>query len=108
MKKTEVIQLADENEYTLTTLNVGDLIAIEEEFGDITINTAKTKNVMYWLWLSVKKVHKDMTLDELYELIDTPFLGENGLTKIIESMIRLNGWDKISKNVESLVEKKQV
>ena len=109
MKKTEVIKLADDKEYTMTTLNVGDLIEIEEKFGSITIDISKTKNIMHWLWASLKKQHKDMTIEELYELVDAPFIASNSMGKIFESMSRLNGWDKMStdsKNESSPAEKK--
>jgi len=102
MKKTETIKLSDGKDYTMTTLNVGDLIEIEEKFGSTDIDTSKTKNNIYWLWLSLKKAHKDMKLEDLYELIDANFISKNGLTDIFTVMSRLNGWDKVSKNVESL------
>ena len=106
MKKTEVIQLADGKDYTMTTLNVGDLIEIEEKFGSIVIDTAKTKNIIYWLYLSLKKAHKDMTIEQLYELIDAPFISSNSMAKIFETMSKLNGWATDSKNVVSPAEKK--
>lgn len=106
MKKTEVIKLADGKEYTLTTLNVGDLIELEEKFGSIEVDTNKTKNMIYWIFLSIKKVHKDMTLEALYELIDAPFLIGNGMQGIFETLGRLNGWDKVPKNALSPVVEK--
>ena len=109
MKKTEAIKFADGKEYTLTTLNVGDLIEIEEKFGNIQVDTAHTKNIMYWLWLSIKKANPDMKLEDLYELVDAPFIAGNGMQKVFETMSRLNGWDKVadSKNAPSPAVEKQ-
>ena len=105
--KTEKIRLGDGNEYEVGVLNVGDLIEIEDKFGETQINTAQIKNVNYWLWLSIRKCNKDMGLEKLYELIDAPFIASGGMDSIFKVISKLNGWDKASKNVESPVKEKQ-
>lgn len=108
MKKTEIIKLADGKDYSISTLNVGDLIEIEKKFGSLEINIVKTENMIYWLWLSIKKEQKDLTLEGLYELIDTPFIAEGKMNEIFNALSRVNGWDKLPKNVVSPAEKEQV
>jgi hypothetical protein len=101
----ETIKLADNKEYQLSPFNVGDLIEIEKKYGNIELDSNKIEPVIYYLWLSIKKKHKDITLDKLYELIDMPFMSEGGLNKTFGLLSKLNGWDKL-KNVTSPVEKK--
>ena len=108
MKKTSKITLADGKEYTLTTLNVGDLIEIEKKFGSIEINMGKVENIVYWIWLSIKEEHKQTTLEDLYKLIDMPFIADGGVDKLFVALSSINNLDKVSKNVESPAEEKQV
>lgn len=110
MKKTDVIKLADEKEYTVSTLNVGDLIEIEKKYGSLSVDITKVEAIIYWLWLGIKKAHKELKLEELYELIDAPYISDGGLEKVFKVMSALNGWDKTTDpNVESPagVKKKQ-
>lgn len=107
--ETAKVKLADNSEYTISSLTVGDLIEVEKKFGSLTVDTAKIENIVFWIWLSLKRNHKEMTLEKLYDLIDAPFMSSDGLTKIFEIMTKLNGWDKVGtvKNALSPAEEKQ-
>ena len=94
----EKIKLADGKEYTMKPFNVGDFIEIEKKFGNLTLEQDKIEPIIYWFWLAVKKNNKELTLEKLYELIDAPFIANNGLTDIFETMSKINGWDKLPKN----------
>jgi len=104
----EKIVLADGKEYVIKPFNVGDFIEIEKKFGNLQLNTEKIEPVIFWLWLAVRKVHKDLTLEKLYELIDAPFIANEGIVNVFEKLTKLNAWDKIPKNVVSPAEKEQV
>ena len=102
--KTRTIKLSDNNDYTITSLTVGDLIEVEKKFGSLEINTARLENIVFWLWLSIRRKHKDMTIEKLYDLIDMPFVSEGKLIQVFNVMNELNGWDKVSeKNAPSPV-----
>lgn len=108
MQKTATVKLADGKDYIISTLTVGDLIEVEKKFGSLQIDIAKTENVIFWLWLSIKRHHKDLTLEGLYELIDAPFIAEGKMQGIFDAMSQINGWDKISeKNSPSPAEEKR-
>lgn len=103
--KTGTVVLGDDKEYTMTTLNVKDLIEIQDKFKSISVDSTQLENVVYWIYLSIRKHHKDMTLDQLYELLDAPFIATKGFEKIFEVMSKLNGWDTLPKNAPSPVQK---
>ena len=91
----ETIQLADGKNYQLSAYDVGDLIEIEKKFGTVEMTANKIEPVIFYLWLSLKKEHKDMTLNQLYKLIDMKFMGQGGLNSIFDLLSKLNGWDKL-------------
>ncbi len=105
--KTETIKLADGNDYKLSPLNMGDLIEIEEKLGSIEVNMNNIKSIAFWLWLSLKKENKDLTLENSYKLIDMPFIVDGNMESVIKAILKLNGMDKVSKNVESPVKEKK-
>ena len=104
--KQDIIKLGDGKEYTIGEFNVGDFITIEEKYGNLKIDSSKVGPVIYWLWLAIKKMNKDITLEKLYELIPASFISSNGITIIFDALSKLNGWDNSdSKNSQSPVEK---
>jgi len=98
-QKTKVVKLADGNEYIICPFNVGDFIEIEKKFGNLTLEQGKIEPVIFWFWLAVRKKHKDITLEKLYELIDAPFISDGGINNMFEKLSELNGWTE-SKNVQ--------
>lgn len=98
MNKTDVIKLGDGQEYTISVFNVGDFIQIEKKYGSLSLDSSKIEPIIFWLWLAIKKTHKDITLEGLYELIDSIFISKGGVNTIVEKMSTLNGWEAV-KNV---------
>ena len=105
--KTEKITLGDGKEYTIGEFNVGDFVQIEEKYGSLQLDSKKMGPMMFWFWLAIKKCHKDMTLEKLYELMPASFVNK-GITDIFAVMSKLNGWtSEESKNDQSPVEIKK-
>jgi len=98
MANVEKIKLGDSQEYEISTFNVGDLIDVEKKFGSFQLDATKLESTIYWFWLALKKKHKDITLEKLYDLIDTPFMTKGGLVEVIGALTRVNEWDKLPKN----------
>ena len=98
------VKLADNNEYTISTLNVGDLIAVEKKYGNTVLDTKSMEQMIFWVYLAIKKTNKDMTIEKLYDLIDAPFMTSGGMILLFESLSKVNGWDKLEKNAHSPVE----
>lgn len=90
----EKIVLGDGKEYTLSSFNIGDFVEIEEQFGSVDLDTTKMKTTVYWIFLAIKKKHKELTLEGLYELITAAYISDGGIIKLLGIMSRLNGWDK--------------
>ena len=95
------VRLADNNEYTISTLNVGDLIEVEKKYGSTVLDTKSIEQMIYWVYLAIKKTDKDITIEKLYELIDAPFITQGGMTLLFDSLAKVNGWDRLPKNVHS-------
>lgn len=105
--KTDKIKLGDNREYTISEFDIGDFVAIEDKYGSLQLQTNKIGPITFWLWLAIRKSHKDLTLEKLYKLIPASFITDGGINKIFDSLSRLNGWDtEESKNGVSPVEKK--
>ena len=98
------VKLADNNEYTISTLNVGDLIEVEKKYGSTVLDTKSIEQMIYWVFLAIRKTDKDMTLEKLYTLIDAPFITNGGVVILFETLSKVNGWDKLVKNEHSPVE----
>ena len=103
----EIIQLADDKGYTISTLNMGDLVEIEKKFGSLQVDMNKIENITYWLWLALRKEQPDMKINDLYSLIDAPFIASGKMNAVFESLSKVNGWDKMPKNEPSPAGKKQ-
>ena len=101
------IMLGDNKEYTISTMNVGDLIDIEKKFGTTQLDSGKIEQVMYWIYLGLKKGNKDMTLDNLYTLIDAPFMAGPGMQKLFDALAKVNEWDTVAKNAPGPVAAKK-
>lgn len=99
----KLIKLGDGQDYKIAPFNVGDLISIEKRFGSTTLDSTKLEPMVYWLYLAVKKNNKDMTIEQLYEKLDMPFLNKGGMQKVFEALSELNEWGKDSKNAPSPV-----
>ena len=105
--KTEKIVLGDGKEYTIGEFNVGDFVQIEEKYGSLTLDQTKMGPMLFWFWLAIKKCHKDMTLEQLYELMPASFVTK-GISNVFTVMAKLNGWNaEESKNDQSPVEIKK-
>ena len=98
--KTDIIKL-DDGEYTISEFTVGDFIEIEKKFGNLTLEQDKLEPIMYWLWLAIKRNHKDMILEKLYELVPASFISSGGLANIFDKLSELNDWKTPSKKVVS-------
>ena len=98
------VKLADNNEYTISTLNIGDLIEVEKKYGSTVLDTKSMEQMIFWVFLAIRKTNKDITIDKLYELIDAPFLTGDGITTLFNSLSKVNGWDKLVKNEHSPVD----
>ena len=92
--KTDKVVLGDSKEYTISIFNVGDLIAIEEKYGTMQVSMEKMEPMLFWLYLSLKKEHKELTQEKLYELVDIKFIQDGKLNDIFTKLVKLNGWDK--------------
>ena len=97
----EKIVLGNGREYTIKPFHVGDFIEIEKKFGKLDLEKDKIEPVIFWFWLAVRKVHKELTLEKLYELVDAPFIADGGINKVISKLSKINKWDKAVKNVVS-------
>lgn len=92
MPKTSVIKLADGQDYIIGVFNVGDLIEIEKKYGKMELAPDKIEPIVFWLWLAIRKNHKEMTQEKLYDLIDAPFISNGGLANLFGALSQLNGW----------------
>jgi hypothetical protein len=92
----------DGKEFVLSPLNVGDLIAIEKQFGSLQLDTTKFENIVYYVWLSLKK-KSPMTLEQFYEVVTVPFISKGGLIEIFQKLAKLNGWDTLPNEKASTV-----
>lgn len=93
--KTDKVVLGDTKEYTITIFDVGDLIAIEEKYGTMQVAMDKMEPMLFWLYLSLKKIHKELTQEKLYELVDIKFIQDGRLNDIFTKLVKLNGWDSV-------------
>jgi hypothetical protein len=101
MIKTASVKMGDGNDYVVSSFNVGDFIDLEKKYGSLQLESTKLEPIMYWFWLAIRKNHKDMTIEKLYELVDTEFMANNGIAKMFDTMNSLNGWGTTEKNAVS-------
>lgn len=86
------IVLGDGKEYTVRSYTIGDFIEIEKKYGSLKLEQDKMEPTIFWFWLAIRKAHKDMTLENLYDLIDMKFINNGGLQKITDAMTSVNDW----------------
>ena len=65
------------------------------------MDSGSIEQMIFWVYLALRRKHSDMTVDKLYELIDAPFLAGTGMTSLFNALSRVNGWDKLPKNAVS-------
>lgn len=102
----EKIRLGDGQEYFVSTLNLGDLKLIKKRFGTTNIKTDDLEQVSYWIFLSVKKKHPDISEEILDTLLDIPFINSEGYINLLSAISKVNGVEKNAKNQEAPSEKK--
>ena len=105
--KQEKIVLGDGKEYTISEFNIGDFIKIEEKYGNLKLDENKLEPIIFWFWLALKKVHKDLSLEQQYSLIPASFVSNGKIGEIFDRLAKLNGWDTAGKNSQRPMEEEQ-
>lgn len=104
--KKESFKLSNGKEFILTEYSLGDFVEIEKKFGTVKLDETKIEPMLFWLWLAIRKEHKDIKLLDLYELIPASAIADGTLARAFTILAKLNDWDKQNeKNVKSPVVK---
>lgn len=87
------LNLSDGKKYFLSPLTLGDIASAEEKFGcdlesfDSAIK--KLRNILYLVFLSVRKKHADVSEKQLGDMFAVSDMGE--LTKIVGLIFNISG-----------------
>ena len=89
-------------EYELSVMSVKDLLEIEKKYGTLNLAVDKIENVMFYLWLSIKKKNP-IEFDAFCESITVRDMSSGMLNTAFEKLAILNGWNTLKNEVASPV-----